>query len=48
MKMREEEKIFYAKGNQRKARVASYIIKIKLERLSQDKEEHYIMIKRSI
>ena len=45
------EKIFHAKGNQKKAGVAILIsdkIDFKIKNVTRDKEGHYRMIKRSI
>ena len=49
--MREWKNIFHANGNQKKARVAILIsdkIDLKIEKITRDKEGHYIMIKGSI
>ena len=49
--MREWKKVFYANGNQKKARVAILIsekIDFKIKMVTRDKEGHYIMIKGSI
>ena len=48
--MRGRKKIFHAKGNQKKARVAILISEktdIKIKTITRDKEEHYIIIKGS-
>ena len=49
--MREWKNIFHENGNQKKAGVAiliSHKIDFKIKTITGDKEEHYIMIKRSI
>ena len=49
--MRGWKKIFHAKGNQKKAEVATLIsdeIHFKIKTITRDKEGHYIMIKGSI
>ena len=49
--MRGWKKIFYARGNRKKAGVASLIsdkIDFKIKAITRDKEGHYIMIKVSI
>ena len=51
LKVRGWKKIFHANGNQKKAGVAiliSHRIELKIRNVTRDKEEHYIMIKRSI
>ena len=51
LKRRGWEKIFYTKGEQKKAGVAVYIsdkIDVKTKAMKRDKEGHYIMIKGSI
>ena len=49
--MRGWENIFHANGKQKKAGVAILIsekIDLKIEKITKDKEEHYIMIKGSV
>ena len=51
MKVRGRKKIFHANGNQKKAGIAILIsdkIDFKIEKVTRDKEGHYIMIKGSI
>ena len=51
LKVRGWENIFHANGKQKKAGVAILIsekIDLKIEKITKDKEEHYIMIKGSV
>ena len=51
LKMRGWKNIFHANGKQKKAGVAILIsekIDLKIEKITKDKEEHYIMIKGSV
>ena len=48
MKVKGQKKIFYATGNQKKARVAIIISSLKTKTITKDKEKKYIMIKGSI
>ena len=51
VKIKGWEKVFYANGNQKKARVAiltSNKVGLKIKTVMRDKEGHYIVIKRSI
>ena len=51
LKVRGWKKILHANGNQRKAGVAILIsdkIDFKIKKITRDKDEHYLIIKRSI